>query len=101
MIRAALVLLLAATAAPFAVGDARAEDLAGTLARTATCRSATNAPGDVIAFSDLRRRINGDIVRAVLCQDGQAWVYRVTLVATSGAVRTLLFDARTGAALKP
>jgi uncharacterized membrane protein YkoI len=94
-----LTLILAA--APSAIGSAWANDTANTLARTAQCRSATNAPADVLPFSEVRRRIGDDIVRAVLCQDGAAWIYRVTTVAASGAVRTLLFDARTGAAIKP
>lgn len=86
--------------APAARDRAWGNETANTLARTAHCRSATNAPADVLPFSEVRRRIGDDIVRAVLCQDGQAWIYRVTTVAATGVVRTLLFDARTGAPLK-
>jgi hypothetical protein len=96
-----MLLFLVFAVASAAANRACADEKANALARTAHCRTAANSPADVLPFSTVRRRIGDDIVRAVLCQDGQVWIYRVTTVAATGVVRTLLFDARTGALVKP
>ena len=87
------LVLIAALAAP---DLALAQDGSGVDAR---CRSVATPPEGIRSFSDIRRAITGDVVRAQLCQDGGQWVYRVTVVSTSGSVRTILFDARSGSAL--
>lgn len=87
--------------APAKVDPAWGGATADALERTAHCRTAANAPANVLPFSEVRRRIGDDVVRAVLCQDGQTWLYRVTTIGAAGVVRTLLFDARTGAAFAP
>jgi len=63
------------------------------------CRSVAATPTGIQAFSSVRRAIVGDVVRAQLCQEEGRWVYRVTVISTSGAVKTILLDARTGTTL--
>lgn len=52
--------------------------------------------GRVMRFTEIARRLDGEIVRAELCDGREGPVYRVTLFGRDGRVRRVLADARTG-----
>lgn len=54
------------------------------------------AQGRVKRLAEIRRGLDGEIVRADLCRTGGGLVYRVTLLDDVGRVRRLLIDASSG-----
>lgn len=52
--------------------------------------------GSVRRLAEIRRNLDGDILRADLCRGGDLLIYRVTLLDPSGHVRRVLLDARSG-----
>jgi len=54
------------------------------------------AQGKIRRLAEIRRGLDGDIVRADLCRSGTTLVYRVTLLDRSGRVHRVLLDATSG-----
>ena len=54
------------------------------------------AQGKIRRLAEIRRGLDGDIVRADLCRWGASLVYRVTLIDGGGRVRRVLLDASSG-----
>lgn len=52
--------------------------------------------GTVLRLAEVARRLEGEIVRAELCEGPLGLVYRVTSLDQRGSVRRVLVDARTG-----
>ncbi len=47
-------------------------------------------------LAEVRRRVDGELLRADLCFSGDVLVYRLTLLENRGRVRRLLLDAGSG-----
>ena len=54
------------------------------------------AQGRIRRLAEIRRGLEGDIVRADLCRWGALLVYRVTVIDDAGRVRRVLLDASSG-----
>jgi hypothetical protein len=93
----ALIALTAGAVAPAV--KAFAQDARAVPQGEVNCVSADRAPANAARLSALRRGIAGDIVRASICNQGGVWTYRITVLQPNGQVRTLLFDAASGAPL--
>lgn len=53
--------------------------------------------GEAVSLSQLRGRIDGDVVSAQLCRSGGGLVYVVSVLGHDGGVKRLQVDARSGA----
>lgn len=49
--------------------------------------------GDALPFSAVKGKVRGEIVRAVLCQEGNKYVYRITVLSKKGDVKTVKVNA--------
>jgi len=52
--------------------------------------------GRVLRLAEIRRNLDGELLRADLCRGGDLLVYRVTLLDRLGHVRRVLLDAGSG-----
>jgi uncharacterized membrane protein YkoI len=58
------------------------------------------ASGEALRLSEVRGVVDGDIVKAELCERRGRLVYRLTVIRGGGAVATVVVDAATGEVLR-
>lgn len=80
--------------APFVFAAHAGERDGGCLGAAAVDRALVE--GRATRLARIARGLDGEIVRAELCEDGDRLVYRVTLLDGRGSVRRLVLDARSG-----
>jgi len=49
--------------------------------------------GEAVQFSAVRKKVQGEILKARLCKKGAGYAYEVTVISKNGAVKTRTIDA--------